>query len=152
MANNTFIQVPNDVQDPIALHRFLAKLVEQLDVAFGERAESPFLTGEALQGVETLLAEEAGKLVAITSSLSSLTEVVDEVRDNEQGIEDNATAIALLNSNLGQPSISSLSLTPVVPGAAYVQAEAQAIASDVTSIANKLNEVIVSLEASKILS
>jgi len=46
MANNqnTFIQLPMDVTNPVELRRFLDKLVQQVDVAFGHRGSSGFAT------------------------------------------------------------------------------------------------------------
>jgi hypothetical protein len=34
---NTLIQVPADIKDPVALRRFLEKVIEQLDVVSGVR-------------------------------------------------------------------------------------------------------------------
>lgn len=42
MAGNTFIQLPPDITDTVVLRRFLAKLVEQLDIAFGNRGDGAF--------------------------------------------------------------------------------------------------------------
>ena len=38
MANESLISVPPDLEDPIVLRRFLARLVEQLDIVLGNRA------------------------------------------------------------------------------------------------------------------
>lgn len=40
MPNSTFIQVPSDLSDPIVLRRFLLVLIQQLDIAFGNRGDT----------------------------------------------------------------------------------------------------------------
>ncbi len=53
--NSTFIQLPSDVTNPMELRRFLDKLVEQLDVAFGNRGDGSFVTnGNFLGGVGSI--------------------------------------------------------------------------------------------------
>lgn len=74
--NNTFIQVPNDVGDPIALHRFLSRLVEQVDVAFGERASEGFATVNSLKTASPLTADE------LATNLNSLVERLEVLENN----------------------------------------------------------------------
>ena len=38
MANQSIISLPPDIEDPVVLKRFLARLVEQLDIVFGNKA------------------------------------------------------------------------------------------------------------------
>lgn len=55
MAGSTFMQIPSDVTDPRSLRRFLDKLVQQLDVAFGNRGDGAFTTEQNfLEGVATI--------------------------------------------------------------------------------------------------
>ena len=57
MAGNksTFIQLPQDVSEPLQLRRFLDKLVQQLDVAFGNRGDNSFVTNDGfLRRVNTI--------------------------------------------------------------------------------------------------
>ena len=44
MAGSTFIQVPQNIEEPQQMRRFLDKLVQQLDVAFGNRGDEAFVT------------------------------------------------------------------------------------------------------------
>lgn len=44
MAGSSFIQLPSNVDDSIQLRRFLDKLVQQLDIAFGNRGDNAFVT------------------------------------------------------------------------------------------------------------
>ena len=53
ISRNTFITVPQDVSNPLELHRFLSRLIEQLDVAFGERADNPFATTTGVTNIAT---------------------------------------------------------------------------------------------------
>ena len=55
MANNTLIQVPNDLTDPNVLNRFLHKLVIELDTAFSHRGTDGFATSSiVLTNAKTL--------------------------------------------------------------------------------------------------
>jgi len=38
MANQSIISLPPDIEDPVVLKRFLARLVEQLDIVFGNKS------------------------------------------------------------------------------------------------------------------
>lgn len=51
MAGSTFIQVPPNLEDIQSLRRFLDKLVQQLDVAFGNRGTTSFSTNSSLAEV-----------------------------------------------------------------------------------------------------
>lgn len=48
MAQATFIQIPNNLQDPVVLRRFLEKLVLQVDIAFGNRGTEAFAEAAAV--------------------------------------------------------------------------------------------------------
>lgn len=47
----TFIQVPSNLDDSVALRRFLEKLILQLDIAFGNRGNSEFITTSSVQQI-----------------------------------------------------------------------------------------------------
>lgn len=55
MGGNTFIQVPNNIENSLTLKRFLSKLVLELDVAFGNRGNNSFTTNSSLSSVLTTL-------------------------------------------------------------------------------------------------
>ena len=55
MVGNTFIQVPNNIENSLTLKRFLSKLVLELDVAFGNRGNNSFTTNSSLSSVLTTL-------------------------------------------------------------------------------------------------
>lgn len=78
MANQSFQSVPPNIEDPVVLRRFLARLLEQVDIAFGNRAQQDsFAQIQALQEkasqLETQIDEAAQRLeetIALTSSES----------------------------------------------------------------------------------
>lgn len=70
MANNqsTFIQLPMDVLDPMELRRFLDKLVQQLDVVFGNRGvEADGGTTISLEAIKSLLNNIDSRLSSLES-------------------------------------------------------------------------------------
>lgn len=51
----SFIQLPSNVDDSIQLRRFLDKLVQQLDIAFGNRGDDAFVTQNSfISGVNSI--------------------------------------------------------------------------------------------------
>lgn len=79
--NNTFIQVPNDVGDSVALHRFLSRLVEQVDVAFGERSSEGFATVSSLE-TSSPLTTSVSTTDELSKNLASLTERLEVLEHN----------------------------------------------------------------------
>ena len=53
--NSTFIQLPRDVTNPLELRRFLDKMVEQLDIAFGNRGNNKFASDLSLVEIIKIL-------------------------------------------------------------------------------------------------
>ena len=53
--NSTFIQLPADITNPLELRRFLDKMVQQLDIAFGNRGDESFVSDSTfLSGVNSI--------------------------------------------------------------------------------------------------
>lgn len=77
MANESFIAVPANVEDPVILRRFLLRLVEQVDIAFGNRG------GEDTSYVEQrALIESADSLsAAITLAQNTLDDAIKALED-----------------------------------------------------------------------
>jgi len=61
---NSFIAIPHDLDNTSSLRRFLSRLVEQLDVAFGYRGVSPFAS--------TSLGSTAPQFLVVATTLSVL--------------------------------------------------------------------------------
>ncbi len=70
MANESFIAVPAELDNPIVLRRFLSRLVEQLDVVFGNRG------GESTSYVEQRA------LIDSATSLSAALELAQSTLDS----------------------------------------------------------------------
>jgi len=143
--NNTFIAVPRNVSDPEELRRFLATLIQQLDTAFGLRGTEKFVT-------EATVAASISALDGQTSSINTtVAGNALEITQNKTDIAQNKTDITTLNSNLNNPAISDLAMAAVAPSAAYVQAEAQQIATDVQTLQTNLNSILNRLRLAKII-
>jgi len=84
---NTFIQLPMDVTNPVELRRFLDKLVQQVDVAFGKRGSGGFALGSSsetsLQAIIEVLNNHETRLDVIESILPG---VASDVEDLKNGI------------------------------------------------------------------
>lgn len=83
MANSTFIQLPMDVTNPLELRRFLDKLVQQMDVAFGHRGNNSFATNISLVQIVEILNDHELRLDNIESVLPSLISDVQDLKDGE---------------------------------------------------------------------
>ena len=105
MAGESFIRVPDSVDDPLALRRFLLALVEYLDVAFGNRGDNIADINTAKQFLSTVNAAE----VYLTKD----------------------DAAVLYTKNPKQTSISQLSLTITNPP---TQAEVQLVSDKVDQV------------------
>ena len=150
---NTFIQVPSDVTNQIEMHRFLSRLVEQIDVAFGERGSSSFALQEDLTSVTNIGADA---ISAVTNSIMTLSSDLESSGDSLSSIaaevDVHDTRIASLEGNLGQPAIAPLSETQVARGATYVEAEADAVAAQIITLQDQLNTILDSLKAANVVS
>lgn len=80
MVGSTFIQVPHDVVDAISLKRFLVKLVEQLDIAFGNRGTTSFLT-QAEGNQTTLRVQQVENSIQFLNGLQSSYSTLDGTRN-----------------------------------------------------------------------
>ena len=68
MPDSSFIAVPGDIaENPIVLRRFLLTLIEQLDIAFGNRGTNPFATASAVD-------ETTAEISKIITEASAITE------------------------------------------------------------------------------
>lgn len=154
MAGSTFIQVPHDVNDTMSLKRFLQKLVEQLDVAFGNRGDTAFITTSDNTTNLTQLQNSINSIASLQGTYSTL----DGSRDytNVVGYNANKTfttstdiiskkyaddLVIGLTANPEQAAITSLAQTI---SATYVQSEVQAISS-------KVDAILVALRSANII-
>lgn len=92
MANQSFQSVPPNIEDPVVLRRFLAKLLEQLDIAFGNRAQQEAFSSEkefqqTVSKLENKFNEALSKLErTITETGNDSAEYTDETATNIEGL------------------------------------------------------------------
>lgn len=74
MANHSLISVPPNVADPVVLQRFLARLVEQVDIVLGNRA------GPATQYIDqqTLINTANDLILQLTEAKEELEKTIVE--------------------------------------------------------------------------
>jgi len=79
MANQSIISLPPDIEDPVVLKRFLARLVEQLDIVFGNKA------GPQRQYVDQdqLGKQEDSNLVNLLALSNRIAALENEVYDTD---------------------------------------------------------------------
>lgn len=94
MGGNTFIQVPNNIDNSITLKRFLSKLVLELDVAFGNRGNNSFTTNASLSSVLTTLDKQIKSIEA-----EGLTYIKLDGSRELTGIQSYDTAFVFTNAN-----------------------------------------------------
>jgi len=85
MANNqnTFIQLPMDVSNPIELRRFLDKLVQQVDVAFGHRGSGGFASNLSLAEIIDIINNHDQRLDTLEPEVTQLTSDVTTLKNGE---------------------------------------------------------------------
>lgn len=78
MSNESLVQVPPNVADPLVLQRFLLRLVERLDIVLGNRGtgtEEQYVAQKELLSLTTSLTEQ---LTEASDALSIATEALEE--------------------------------------------------------------------------
>lgn len=129
MASKTFIQIPSDVQNPAILRRFLAELILRLDIAFGNRARSPF---------------------ASTSSLASVAGAVSTVNDQVATLQ---TLLDVYTDGFNQPAEPNLNFGPAPDiSPTYSESEVQLLANNIKVLADKVDDILAIMRNAKIIS
>lgn len=78
MANQSFIAVPPNLEDAVVLRRFLSKLVEQVDVIAGNRADAAYVEETSLLTAANVLKTQLETATeGLTAALEAL-ELLDE--------------------------------------------------------------------------
>jgi septal ring factor EnvC (AmiA/AmiB activator) len=100
MASKTFIQIPSNVDNPVTLRRFLGELILRLDIAFGNRAQSPFASTGNLEDVHTTLGtvhatlgDTATTLDVLQTQLGAINGEVDDLQTQLGTVNVEVTAI-----------------------------------------------------------
>ena len=78
MANASFITVPEDLTDPTALRTCLTRIIEKLDVAFGNRGSTKFVTSSdiASTGVTPSASYTKSEIESLNDKLNELITLV----------------------------------------------------------------------------
>lgn len=82
MANESLIQVPSNVEEPLVLQRFLLRLVEELDILLGKRGASTdnqYVAQKELIAAGTALAEV---IATAEGNLAEATALLEQVLEN----------------------------------------------------------------------
>jgi len=103
MANSTFIQIPMDVTNPLELRRFLDKLVEQLDVAFGNRGDGALVPDLTLIEVIEIVNEHEGRLDTHDGILNNHESRITALEDNVQDLLDGEPIITVVDDTVAGP-------------------------------------------------
>lgn len=92
MANQSFLSVPPNIEDPVVLRRYLSRISEQLDVAFGNRggADSAYVEQRALIESASSLSQQLAQaqstldqaLLALSNTLNAdYEDVITQLQD-----------------------------------------------------------------------
>jgi len=99
MSNESIIQVPPNVEEPIVLQRFLLRLVEELDIILGKRAAG---TNDQYVAQKDLVDSANALTVAIADAQERLDEAAEllaqTVEDNRDDLEAEIEEIKTVNA------------------------------------------------------
>lgn len=85
MSNESFAQVPLDLEEEDALRRILQKVVEEVDLILGNRADDPYVAESDLEGERVSLTSLNNSVTALRDSLETLDGRVEEnEKQNEE--------------------------------------------------------------------
>lgn len=104
MANQSFLSVPPNVEDPVVLRRYLSRISEQLDVAFGNRggADSAYVEQRALiESASSLSSQLATAQATLDRALQLLAQTLNEdYEDVLTQLQDLTTQLSQLSQSL----------------------------------------------------
>jgi len=99
MSNESIIQVPPNVEEPIVLQRFLLRLVEELDIVLGKRAAR---TNDQYVAQKELVNSADALTVAIADAqerLDAAAELLEQtVEDNREDLEAEIEELKVVNT------------------------------------------------------
>ena len=88
MANQSLVSIPPDLEDPTVLRRFLARLVEQLDIVVGNKAapQQQYINQKQFKQLNLELRET---LAAAQSELEEILAINNNTEENNISALDN---------------------------------------------------------------
>ena len=150
MAGNvTFMELPPGVEeDPSLLRRFLSTLLENLDVAFGNRGNQGFVDASSALGISSAVANQAfaGQTFTNIKRYSKEFNLL-----NERDLIDRGFLLGNSSNNEIQTLISDISYTQANPSSLYSQGEAITVDDGVNANTNKINEILTALRSASII-
>jgi len=102
--NETLIQVPSELTEPLQLRKFLLQLVERLDIILGFRGQDPYITRTDLQSSAEVLANLPAIISEITSAVTEAQKDISGLQSAQENISDsfeNAQNLSFTTTPLG---------------------------------------------------
>lgn len=144
MANKTFINLPSDIEDP-AVKRFLAELIEKLDVAFGIRGSNTgFVTDAKAQQVAVSVFNN-DTFSNVKKYDKNYTINSDRQLVHKSYVDSNFTF------NEQQTDITNPAYTKTNPGTLYDQADSIDMDNGIYNLTSTVNEILTALRNASIL-
>lgn len=104
MANQSFQSVPPNIEDPVVLRRFLARLLEQIDIAFGNRGgeDSSYVEQRALISSADSLSKQLEKAQAtLDQAIQSLADTLgQDTQDILEQLEELSNTLTLVTDRV----------------------------------------------------
>jgi len=143
MANNTFLQIPNNLDDVVVLRRVLTDIVKQIDVLIGAR-------GDGKAATESQVITSANNLEQLSKDVNSL----DNKFVHRDG-DTNITAALAYTSSFSLVGNSLVTATHVTEATKefkpLVVVTAPAELVDPNNTVAKVNEIITALKSTKLM-
>jgi hypothetical protein len=143
------MEVPPAVAaDDMVLRRFLLLLIENLDIAFGNRGNQGFVDAESALGISSNVAEQTfeGQIFTNIKRYSQEFNL-----NNDRDIVDRGFVLANASNNPEQPAIADVVYTSATPSPAYVQGEAVQMDNGIQANEAKINEILSALRNAGII-
>ncbi len=116
--NETIIQVPAELGEPIQLRKFLLKLVENLDIILGFRGQDPYVTSKDLKSSSDVLANLPSTVDTVNadvvqikkdiSTLQSEQEELADSLDSQQNTSFTTTPLGVAYNDFNYPGYATL--------------------------------------------
>lgn len=86
--NETIIQVPAELNEPIQVRKFLLKLVEKLDIVLGFRGQDPYVTATDLKASAEILANLPSIVKSITTDINEAQKDITTLQSEQENLSD----------------------------------------------------------------
>ncbi len=97
--NETLIQVPTELSDPLQVRKFLLRLVERLDIILGFRGQDPYITKTELVTSAEVLANLPTTISAINSTTDSVEKDLTTLQSAQENLQDSFDNAQAANFN-----------------------------------------------------